>query len=66
MRKRVNYLLTRFEATLSEKLMLRKMQKAINENIFERAILRRKEEALEVKTALLAGTKRKRVDPDLN
>ena len=46
--------------------MLRKMQKAINENVFERAILKRKEEVLEVKMALLAGTKRKRVDPDPN
>ena len=46
--------------------MLRKMQKAINENAFERAILKRKEEALEAKMVLLAGTKRKRVDPDLN
>ena len=46
--------------------MLRKMQKAINENVFERAILKRKEEVLEAKMALLAGTKRKRVDPDPN
>ena len=28
--------------------------------------MKRKEEALEAKTALLAGTKRKRVDPDPN
>ena len=66
MRKRINYLLTRFEATPSEKLILRKMQKAINENIFEKAMLRRQKEALEAKTALLAGVKRKRVEPDPN
>jgi len=65
-RKRVNYLLTQFEATPSEKLMLRKMQKAIQENTFERALIKRKEEVLEAKMALLVGTKRKRVDPDPN
>jgi len=42
------------------------MQKTINENVFERVILKRKEEVLEAKIALLAGTKRKKVDPDPN